>query len=166
MALLSAEGKLLAPRAHFFRLRRSEEASILGQCLAGNDVPAIRFARTDGNDMKLRLKRAYDKPEPADGLRVLVDRLWPRGLKKDNAGVDLWLKDIAPSDALRRWFGHDPAKWAEFRRRYRAEIGDRPDAIETLRREVSSGTVTLLFGARDEAHNQAVVLKEFIEERS
>lgn len=115
--------------------------------------------------MKLRLKRVYEPPADDDGLRVLVDRLWPRGLKKEDA-VDLWLKEVAPSDELRRWFGHDSKKWAEFRRRYRAELKERTDEIETLSRRVGGGTATLLYGARDEAHNQAVVLKEFIEGRA
>lgn len=114
--------------------------------------------------MKLLIKRVYEQPAKDDGLRVLVDRLWPRGLKKEEAAVDLWLKDIAPSAKLRRWFGHDARKWPEFRRRYRSELGDRKDEIATLRRRGGNEPVTLLYGARDEAHNQAVVLKEFIEE--
>lgn len=114
--------------------------------------------------MKLRLKRVYEPPARDDGLRVLVDRLWPRGLKKDEAAIDLWLKEIAPSGALRRWFGHDPAKWPEFQRRYRDELQNRQAEIATLRDQGGSGTVTLLYGARDETHNQAVVLKEFLEE--
>lgn len=112
------------------------------------------------------LKRVYDAPAPDDGLRVLVDRLWPRGLSREKAAVDIWLKDVAPSPELRRWFGHDPAKWPEFRRRYRAELRERGNDVETLRRRGDEGQVTLLYGARDEAHNQAVVLKEFIEEGS
>lgn len=113
--------------------------------------------------MKLHLKRVYEPPAKEDGLRVLVDRLWPRGLKKDEAVIDLWLKDIAPSPELRRWFGHVPGKWQEFRRRYRAELSGRADEIETLRR-AGRARVTLLYGARDREHNQAVVLKEFLEE--
>lgn len=114
--------------------------------------------------MKLHLKRVYEQPAKGDGLRVLVDRLWPRGLTKEEAAIDLWLKEIAPSAELRRWFGHDPKKWAEFRHRYRAELGDRNEEIETLRQHGGDGRVTLLYGAKDEAHNQAVVLKEFMEE--
>jgi uncharacterized protein YeaO (DUF488 family) len=113
--------------------------------------------------MKLRLKRVYEAPATGDGLRVLVDRLWPRGLSKQEADVDLWLKEIAPSTELRRWFGHDPSKWVEFRRRYRAELDGKAEEIATLRQRGGGGMVTLLYGARDEAHNQAVVLKEFLE---
>ena len=113
--------------------------------------------------MRLQLKRVYEPPADDDGLRVLVDRLWPRGLKKTNAVVDLWLKEIAPSADLRRWFDHDPKKWSEFRRRYRAELEERGEEFETLRKQGGNGQVTLLYGARDEEHNQAVVLKEFIE---
>lgn len=113
--------------------------------------------------MRFHLKRVYEPAADGDGLRVLVDRLWPRGLKKEDAAVDLWLKEIAPSAGLRKWFGHDPKKWAEFRRRYRAELGERQDEIATLRERGGCGRVTLLYGAKDDAHNQAVVLKEFLE---
>lgn len=113
--------------------------------------------------MKLRLKRVYERPAKDDGLRVLVDRLWPRGLKKEDAAVDLWLKEIAPTSELRKWFGHDPERWTEFRRRYRVELEQRGEQIGTLR-ERGGGTVTLLYGAKDEKHNQAIVLKEFLEE--
>lgn len=110
----------------------------------------------------VRLKRAYDPPAPEDGVRVLVDRLWPRGLKRDAAKLDLWLKDLAPSDELRRWFGHDPARWPEFRDRYRAELARNP-AFAELRATVAQGKpVTLLFGARDIEHNNAVVLREAV----
>lgn len=113
--------------------------------------------------MQLCLKRVYEPPQADDGLRVLVDRLWPRGLSKQEAAIDLWLKEIAPSSGLRKWFGHDPARWREFRDRYRAELRDRNEEIGTLRERGGKGRVTLLYGARDEVHNQAVVLKEFIE---
>lgn len=113
--------------------------------------------------MKLQLKRVYEPPADDDGLRVLVDRLWPRGLTKENAAVDLWLKEIAPSPGLRKWFGHDPRKWAEFQRRYRAELNERGEEIDVLRKRGGRGRVTLLYGAKDEVHNQAVVLKVFIE---
>ncbi len=107
----------------------------------------------------VRLKRAYDPPAPDDGLRVLVDRLWPRGLKRDEAKVDLWLKDAAPSTDLRRWFGHDPARWPGFQERYRAELAGNA-ALEELRGIVKQGRrVTLLFGAKDTEHNNAVVLQ-------
>ena len=116
--------------------------------------------------MKIELKRVYDDPTPDDGLRVLVDRLWPRGVKKEDAHVDLWLKEVAPSSELRRWFGHDPEKWAEFRRRYRAELEEKKVEIGELRKRVGKGSVTLVYGAKDTQHNQAVVLKEFLEETS
>jgi uncharacterized protein YeaO (DUF488 family) len=112
----------------------------------------------------IKIKRIYDPYAKADGKRVLVDRLWPRGIKKEDARCDLWLKDIAPSDGLRKWFSHDPAKWQEFRKRYGKELEDRQDMIEDLRKEARRGTVTLLFAAKDSERNNAVVLKEVIEE--
>jgi uncharacterized protein YeaO (DUF488 family) len=114
---------------------------------------------------RIRLKRAYDPSSPDDGVRVLVDRLWPRGLKRDTAHIDLWLKEIAPSAELRRWFGHDPDRWAEFQERYRAELEQNRENLATLEalRE-SRKPVTLLFAAKDVERNNAVVLKEFLEE--
>jgi uncharacterized protein YeaO (DUF488 family) len=111
---------------------------------------------------RVQLKRAYDSPSPRDGMRVLVDRLWPRGMRKAKARIDLWLKDVAPSTALRQWFGHDPARWSEFRRRYRAELKRQPEALAQLRKLARQRRVTLVFGARDERRNQAVVLKEVL----
>lgn len=109
----------------------------------------------------IQIKRAYDPPAPEDGFRVLVDRLWPRGLKRDGGEIDLWLKDVAPSAELRRWFGHDPARWPGFRDRYRAELASNPAPMGTLLDAVKRhGRVTLLFGARDVEHNNAVVLRE------
>jgi uncharacterized protein YeaO (DUF488 family) len=107
-------------------------------------------------------KRVYEPAAESDGQRVLVDRLWPRGIKKDDAKLDLWLKDIAPSDELRRWFGHDPERWTEFRKRYREELKGKGDAIEELRGLLAKGKVTLLFGAHDEQHNNAVVLVDYL----
>ncbi len=113
---------------------------------------------------RIRLKRVYAPPSPDDGMRVLVDRLWTRGLKKDAARIDRWAKDIAPSAKLRQWFGHDPTRWAEFRKRYRAELAANEEAVAALRKEVSKAKrSTLLFGAKDEEHNNAVVLKETLE---
>ncbi|MGD2080151.1 MAG: DUF488 family protein [Nitrospirota bacterium] len=108
-----------------------------------------------------KVKRVYDKPAKSDGFRVLVDRLWPRGLSKEDARVDLWLKDIAPSDELRKWYGHDPRRWPEFKRRYFGELGGK----EGLLKEITSrkGQVTLLFGSKEEKLNNAAALKEYME---
>lgn len=113
----------------------------------------------------IKLKRAYEPPAREDGRRILVDRVWPRGIRKEAAAVDQWLKDVAPSTALRKWFGHDPERWAEFRRRYRAELEKHPEALAELRRLAQDGTLTLVYGARDPLHNQAVVLRELLLER-
>ncbi len=107
----------------------------------------------------VRVKRIYDPAKKDDGVRVLVDRLWPRGLAKDKARIDLWLRDIAPSDALRKWFAHDPNKWAAFQKKYREELKAKKELLRQIKRlEKESGVVTLLYGARDEKHNQAVAL--------
>ncbi len=111
---------------------------------------------------RIRLKRAYEPAESTDGLRVLVDRLWPRGLHKDGARIDLWLKEIAPSSELRRWFGHDPARWEGFQRKYRAELRDRADLLRTIEDALHEGPVTLLFAAHDEDHNNAVALRDLL----
>jgi uncharacterized protein YeaO (DUF488 family) len=108
----------------------------------------------------IRTKRAYDAPARDDGTRVLVDRLWPRGLKKSDAKISLWMKEVAPSTELRQWFGHDPARWDEFRRRYRAELKKKPELLGELRKLARKGPLTLVYAARDEQHNQAVALRE------
>jgi Uncharacterized conserved protein len=113
--------------------------------------------------MVLKLKRVYDPREDGDGRRILVDRLWPRGMSKSEAGVDLWLKEVAPSPGLRRWFGHDPKKWDEFRRRYRKELEENTAALDELKNEIGRSAATLLYGAKDTEHNHALVLKELIE---
>jgi uncharacterized protein YeaO (DUF488 family) len=110
----------------------------------------------------VRLKRVYEKASQDDGLRILVDRLWPRGLTKERAAADLWLKEIAPSTELRKWFGHDPKKWQEFRRRYRTEIRKHPEEMRLIRDKAKAGAVTILYGARDQEHNEAVVLQELL----
>ena len=111
----------------------------------------------------IKLKRVYETPIKADGFRILVDRLWPRGIAKEKARVDLWLKDIAPSTELRIWFGHDPAKWAEFQKRYERELLQNEPALENLRRIIKEEKkVTLLFAASDEIHNNAVALRTFL----
>jgi len=112
----------------------------------------------------VRLKRIYLAPAPEDGERILVERLWPRGLKKEDAAVDLWFKDVAPSPELRTWFGHDPAKWQEFQRRYRGELAGKGEVLEMLRQKARQGPVTLVYAARDEAHNAALALKKVLEE--
>lgn len=115
--------------------------------------------------LTVHLKRAYDPPAPADGGRVLVDRLWPRGVSREQLRVDAWLRDLGPSDALRRWFGHDPARWEEFRRRYRTELAAKRALLDLLAGYARGGTLTLVYGARDPEHNQAVVIKELLEGR-
>ena len=110
----------------------------------------------------IKLKRVYANPLPNDGLRVLVDRLWPRGLTKERAAVDLWLKDVAPSTELRKWFGHDPARWKQFQTRYRKELQEKKDALQLLKQKSRGHTVTLVYGARDEEHNEALVLKQIL----
>jgi len=112
----------------------------------------------------VRVKRVYDQPAKADGYRMLVDRLWPRGLKKSEARIDEWLREIAPSTALRKWFKHDPDKWKEFKKKYSAELDDHREQVEKLVREARKRTITLLFSARDTEHNNAVALKEYIEQ--
>lgn len=112
--------------------------------------------------MGVQLKRAYEPPAASDGLRVLVDRLWPRGVSKEGARIDQWLKEIAPSTELRKWFGHDPAKWQEFRCRYFRELEEQREAVAALRRLIRAGTVTLVYGAKDEQHNDAVALREYL----
>lgn len=111
---------------------------------------------------ELKLKRAYEPAERGDGRRVLVDRIWPRGVSKDEAHIDLWLKEVAPSTALRKWFGHQPERWSEFVKRYRAELKANP-AVEELLKIMAEGPVTLVYGAKDKAHNQAVALAEYLE---
>jgi uncharacterized protein YeaO (DUF488 family) len=110
----------------------------------------------------VKLKRVYEESSGTDGIRILVDRLWPRGLSKEKAQVDLWLKEVAPSTSLRKWFAHDPAKWTEFKARYRAELKQNPDQIVLLKQATAKGPATLLYGAKDENHNEALVLQELL----
>jgi uncharacterized protein YeaO (DUF488 family) len=112
--------------------------------------------------MRIKTKRVYEAPAKEDGTRFLVDRLWPRGLSKTEARVDQWLKDVAPSNELRRWFAHDPARWTEFRRRYLAELKGKAESVALIKEAAKKGSVTLLYGARDTKHNNAVVLRELI----
>jgi uncharacterized protein YeaO (DUF488 family) len=113
----------------------------------------------------IHLKRAYDTASDKDGVRILVERLWPRGLTKAKAALDLWIKDVAPSPELRKWFGHDPARWQQFRQRYWKELKGKKDDVDVLRRKAREGKVTFIYAAHDEQHNGALALKEFIEER-
>jgi uncharacterized protein YeaO (DUF488 family) len=113
----------------------------------------------------IKLKRVYEKPSEDDGERVLVERLWPRGLSKEKAAVDLWLKDVAPSDELRKWFHHDPARWEEFRERYWRELEHNRESVALLKKKGRAGTVTLVYAARDEEHNGALALQQFLKRR-
>lgn len=110
----------------------------------------------------IRLKRAYEAPTASDGLRVLVDRLWPRGMSKDAAKIDWWHKEIAPSTALRTWYGHDPARWEEFRSRYYDELDRNPEAVHALQAKANTGTVTLVYGAKDTEHSHALALRDYL----
>ena len=113
----------------------------------------------------IRIKRAYDSPGPEDGRRLLVDRLWPRGVKREALKLDGWIKDVAPSDELRRWYGHDKSRWEEFQRRYEEELEGNKEAWEPLLKEARSEDVTLVYAARDEEQNNAVVLRNFLQKR-
>ena len=113
----------------------------------------------------IHLKRAYNEPSPKDGERILVERLWPRGVTKARAAVDLWLKEVAPSPELRKWFGHDPAKWKQFEQRYWKELQAKHDAVDLLRQKAKRGALTLVYAARDEEHNGALALKEFLDRK-
>jgi uncharacterized protein YeaO (DUF488 family) len=112
--------------------------------------------------MKVQIKRVYEPAAKSDGFRVLVDRLWPRGLSKQDAHVDLWLREVGPSTALRKWFNHDPDRWVEFQRRYHAELKEKTALLATIREQSKTHPVTLLYSAKDEQHNQAVALRSFL----
>jgi uncharacterized protein YeaO (DUF488 family) len=116
--------------------------------------------------VEIRVKRVYDAPVAEDGYRVLVDGVWPRGVSRDRARLDEWARELAPSRELRRWFGHDPAKFDEFRARYRGELTNRPDRVRELGERASSGPITLVYAARDELHNNAVVLAEVLRDHA
>ena len=116
--------------------------------------------------MMIQIKRAYDPPAKTDGVRILVERLWPRGIRKEALKLNGWLKEIAPSTELRKWFSHDPAKWREFQRRYRAELDEHPDAWQPILAAAKKGTVTLLFSSHDAEHNNVVALEAYLKEKS
>ena len=110
----------------------------------------------------IKVKRVYEASDPSDGLRVLVDRVWPRGMTKEKAAIDLWAKDVAPTTVLRKWFSHDPAKWDEFQKRYTDELRSNPNAMNEFLKDTDGKAMTLLYGAKDEQHNQAIVLEDYI----
>ena len=112
--------------------------------------------------MNIQLKRIYEAGSKEDGYRILVDRLWPRGFTKEKAALDLWLKEIAPSNELRKWFGHDPDKWKDFQKKYQQELKQNKEAVDILKDYIQKGNVTLLYAAKDEEHNEAQVIKDFI----
>jgi uncharacterized protein YeaO (DUF488 family) len=114
--------------------------------------------------METKLKRIYEKPEKEDGFRILVDRLWPRGLTKEKANVDLWLKEIAPTTELRKWFNHEPEKWNDFKKKYVTELKSNKASVATLKEKINEGTVTILYGAKDEVHNEAQVILDYVKE--
>lgn len=126
---------------------------------------STRSDTQSGHSARIFIKRAYEEPKPGDGTRVLVDRLWPRGVRKDGAHIDLWLKDIAPSAELRRWFNHDPERWAEFQRKYREELSSNESSFDELLSLAGYGPITLVFGAKDTEHNNAVVLQSILKKR-
>ena len=117
----------------------------------------------NGKRIEIRVKRVYEEPEESDGRRILIDRLWARGLSKEKAKVDVWVKEIAPSTDLRRWYGHDPSKWTEFKSRYAAELETNPGQVEEMLREIQAGIVTFLYSSKEEQLNNAVALKEYLE---
>ena len=113
--------------------------------------------------MKIKIKRVYEEPSKEDGMRIFVDKLWARSITKQKAAIDLWLKEIAPSTELRKWFAHDPKKWTEFRKKYLQELEDNEDQVSILKNYLKKGVVTIVYGAKDEEHNEAEVLKEFLD---
>ncbi len=127
------------------------------------DLHSSTLSPRQGGEPMIRVKRVYEQLEAGDGMRFLVERLWPRGMKKEELKMAGWVKDVAPREALRRWFGHDPARWEEFRLRYFAELEENRDSWQPLLDEARHGTVTLLFSAHDQEHNNAVALKTFLE---
>ncbi len=152
--------KLHAPYLEISRRGTADSNSIYTICFNMLNFPKIQ------EFPMITTKRAYEKPTKSDGYRILVDRLWPRGLTKEEVAADIWMKDIAPSTELRKWFNHDPAKWSEFKKRYHHELTQHKDLITEIIHKAKHRTVTLIYGARDQEHNQAVVLKEYIEKHS
>ncbi len=148
-------------------LSPAEQDRLLDEALeetfpASDAIAPMRSPQASGTRPAIRVKRVYEPAGPDDGARVLVDRLWPRGLSKGAADVAVWIKDIAPSEGLRKWFGHDPQRWPEFRQRYIAELDANPAARARLDELLRAGPVTLLFAAHDEARNNAIILAEYL----
>lgn len=139
-----------------------DRAALAHRCAPEPDCCKGIFMNAKIPASHIRIKRAYDPPSHDDGARVLIDRLWPRGIKKESLAMDQWAKELAPSTKLRQWFGHDPARWQEFHQRYAAELRPHAELLDTLRTLARKGTVTLVYGAHDEAHNNAVALREFL----
>jgi uncharacterized protein YeaO (DUF488 family) len=140
---------------------RRARGIIAAIAMRSSSTPAASNAAAAAH-ANIRLKRAYEPAASGDGTRVLVDRLWPRGVRKADAALDGWAKELAPSTALRQWFGHDPARWPEFQKRYREEIRSHPEEVERLREIARHGPLTLVYSAHDELHNDAVVLREYL----
>ena len=153
----------MAPARHAMRTTRSRQSPT--ESLARRRISTARTQSKQERPLTVQLKRAYDPPSPADGARVLVDRVWPRGVRRAAMGIDAWLPDLGPTVQLRQWFGHDPRRWAEFRRRYRLELQAKRPLLERLVGYARHGRLTLVFSARDAAHNQAVVIKEMLGRR-
>ena len=155
-----------AAKDHWIRLRRQDPSSHSISCGGGLLLCPSFLPRRATISLVLKLKRIYETPQRSDGYRILVDRVWPRGVFKERAAIALWLKEIGPSTALRKWFGHDPARWPEFQKRYRQELRGRPDLTARIAQlEKEHGVVTLLFSARDQERNQAVVIRDLLTKR-
>jgi uncharacterized protein YeaO (DUF488 family) len=142
--------------------RQGASSHLRGLVLAQRQFDGEERAMKKVPAKNLKIKRAYDRPAAADGTRILVDRLWPRGVKKEEAAIDLWAKDLAPSTDLRKWFGHDPKRWTEFKRRYTAELRQHAELLDDLRALADRGRVTLIYAARDQEHNEAVIIRDML----
>lgn len=160
----------MRPRRHNARGDAARVKTHTAASSSQNEIAVLSLSpyalRNMSKPLRLQIKRVYEPPERSDGVRVLVDRLWPRGLRKEDAKLDEWCKEIAPSNELRRWFGHDPARWAEFQKRYTKELAATEDLCDALRKAAKTKTVTLLYAAQDTEHNNAVVLKAYLESPS
>ena len=161
-------GEAVSPGAEF--IRAASRIQLYLVALLRNRLATFRLHASDtfgrrwtgASVKKIHIKRIYEPPTASDGTRILVDRLWPRGVARDGARIDAWIKDVAPSDVLRRWYSHDPEKWPEFRARYIAELKHNPAVVELQDMAAKSKTLTLLFAAKDNLRNNATVLQEFL----